>query len=512
MMSAIVKTTVSKLKAVRRHMMPIFFGGLATFLPAMNVTAVDLTLDQAIEMALNKTARGDIIDGKLEVAEQNYHAKRINFYLPEISINGSLPSYAVDESFRFFGGSTQKQLYKTRELNFRSFVELNQSLITGGELTITANLTKNDDRYPDTRRLDMIGNPISLGSFINENSKQGFFNFNLTQPLFRPSTARNELNNKRDDMDIAHIDRILEHAALKKEVTQSYISLIQAEVKSNMFDDKLESARLQAQIDTAKFKDSILSQEELLQSTSALLDAELESFEFETTQSDQKREMTLLLDLDASETFELSEPNVTGHLTEAERQQMLTNWENSIDLIKARKEFEKAERNASFAAAGHGIQGDLNASYSLGRGDITTDYSDFSENDNIKTTGWTVALNVRVPVWDGGAGGAAVKAAWFEADQAKLEYQRAEKKAQAEIVNLLNALDVSYRRLDIIQRQIGLADYRLNIAEERYNNGEISKLTYLESRIFYLETKDKYLEELKLYLVNNIDLESKFSG
>jgi outer membrane protein TolC len=391
-------------------------------------------------------------------------------------------------------------------------VELNQSLITGGDLTITANLTKNDDRYPDTRRLDNSGNPIPLETFINETSQQGFFNFNLTQPLFRPSTARNELNDKRDDMEIARIEKVLEQAGLKKEVTQAYISLLQSEVNSKVQADKLESAQLQAQIDSAKFKDSILSQEELLESTSATLDAELESFEFQTTLNDQKRELTLLLDADATETFTLAEPQIVGHLSEQQRQQMLNNWQNSIDLVKASKEFEKAERNASFAAAGHGIQGDLNASYSLGRGDIETEYLDFSAKDDIKTTGWTVALNFRVPVWDGGAGGAAVKASWFAADQAKLEYQRAEKQAQAEIVNLLNALDVSYRRLDIMQKQIGLADNRLKIAEQRFENGEISKLTYLASRIFYLETKDKYLEELKLYLVNKVDLESKFSG
>ena len=378
-MSAIVKANSSISRFGRQLLLPIFFTGVAGFMPVVSGLAVELTLEQAIASALNKTARGGIIEGKLEVAEQNYHAKRINFYVPEISINGSLPSYAVDESFRFFGGSTQKQLYKTRELNFRSFIELNQSLITGGDLRITANLTKNDDRYPDTRRFDTSGMPIPLGSFINENSRQGFFNFNLTQPLFRPSSARNELHDKKNDMEIAQVEKVLEQAALKKEVTNAYLSLLQAAVKQKMYSDKLESARIQAQTDTAKFKDSILSQEELLQSTSNLLDAELESFEFETEWNGQKREMNLLLDTDADESFNLAEPQISGHPDDRQRELMLANWENSIDLIKARKEFEKAERNASFAASGHGIQGDLNASYSLGRGDVTTGYSDYSD-------------------------------------------------------------------------------------------------------------------------------------
>jgi outer membrane protein TolC len=475
-------------------------------------SAIELTLDQAVEMAISKTARGEMIDGKYDVAQQNYNAKRINFYVPEISINGSIPGYAVDESFRFFGGATQKQLYKTRELNFSSFVELKQSLMTGGDLTITANLTSNKDRYPDTRGFDFSGNPLSSGLFVEENRKQGFFNFSLAQPLFRPSQAKYDLKNRRDEMDIARMNRISELAALRKETTQSFLSLLQAELKDSVYIDRLESSRLKANIDSSKFSDGILSEEGLLESTSLLLDAELGRFEFETQKRDQQREMALLLDLDAQEVFKLAEPEISAPLTESEKQNILANWESSIDIIRARKEFEKAERAAAYAAAGHGIQGDLNASYSMGRGDIETEYTDETLSDDIKTTGWTVALNVRLPVWDGGAGSAAVKAAWFAADQSKLEYQRAEKKARVDIVNLLNQLDVSARRLDIMKKQIGLAENRLNIADQRYRSGEISKLTYLESRIFYLDAKDKYLEELKLYLVTKIDLDSKFSG
>ncbi len=509
-MSAIDKRVFS---FSRRHLMPFFFGGtsLACLLSVPSF-GVELTLEKAIEHALNKTARGDIIEGKLEVAKQNFDAKRINFYVPEISINGSIPAYAVDESYRFFGGSAQKQLYKTKEMNFSSFVELNQSLITGGDLKITANLTKNKDSYPDTRRFDFSNNPVASGTIVDEDLKQGFFNFSLTQPLFRPSEAKYELNNRRDEMDIARMNKISDEAVLKKEVTQAYLSLLQAEVKGNVFSDKLEFSQVKANIDSSKFSDGIMSEEDLLESTSLLLDAELERFEFETKMRDQKREMALLLDLDAEEEFKLTEPQEIEQFDETQKQQMLSNWENSIDIIKAEKEFKKAERSASFAASGFGIKGDLTAGYSLGRGDIETQYTDDTIKDDIKTTGWTVALNLRVPVWDGGAGGAEVKAAWFAADQAKLEYQRAEKKARADIVNLINQLDVSYRRLDIMQKQIGLADNRLKIAEQRYHNGEISKLTYLESRVFYLETKDKYLEELKLFLVTKIDLASKFSG
>ncbi len=501
------------LKPYMRHrLMPIFFALVFSICLAPQNWSRQITLEQAVEMAVSNTPRGSIIRGRLEVAEQNYKAKRINFYVPEISINGSLPSYAVDESFRFFGGSSQKELYKTKELSFRSFVELNQSLITGGDLRITANLTDNNDQYPDTRRLDFSNDTIPAGTFVTEKSRRGFFDFRLTQPLFRPSSAKHDLDVRKANKEIAGYTRIQEQAGLVKEVTTAYLDLLEAELNSSIYADKLESAKIKAAIDSSKFIDGVVSEEELLTSTSALLDAELEQFEFQTEWRDQQRELAMLLDMDVQKDLELTEPSIAEHLTESEKEQMAANWENSTDIRKAKVELRKAEKIASFSASAFGIQGDLTAGYSLGRGKIETEYTDSQIDDDINTTGWTIGLNVRLPVFDGGAGSAAVKAAWFEADQSRLEYQRTEKQARARIVNLINQLDISFRRLEIISKQIGLADNRLKIADQRHKDGQISKLTYLVNRIFYLETKDRYLQEMKSYLLNKIDIRSKFPG
>ncbi len=456
------------LKPHRRHqLMPIFFTLVFSAALAPQILSRQLTLEQAIEIAVNKTPRGYIIRGRSEVAEQNYRAKKINFYVPEISINGSLPAYSVDESYRFFGGSSQKELYKTKELSFRTFVELKQSLITGGALTITANLTDNDDQYPDTRRLDISDNPVSGDAFVTEKSRRAFFDFRLTQPLFRPSSAKHDLDVRKADKEIAAFARIQEQAGLERDVTTAYLDLLQAKLKASIYADKLESARLKAGIDSSKFSDGVVSEEELLTSTSAMLDAELERFEFQTAWRDQKRELALLLDMDDQEALELTEPPISDHLTATEKQQMESSWQSSTDILKARIELKRAEKIASFSAAAFGIQGDITAGYSLGRGKVETEYSDSQIDDDINTTGWTVGLNVRVPVFDGGASSAKVKAAWFEADQSRLEYQRTEKQVRAQIVNLINQLDISYRRLDIISKQIGLADNRLKIAEKR---------------------------------------------
>lgn len=477
-----------------------------------HASARALTLDQALDIALKQTMRGEMIEGNLEVAEQLYSARRINMYLPEISINGSLPSYQKAQAFQPYRNPLDRQPFRTRNLDFNSFVELKQTLFTGGTITATADLVSEDKRYPDTRY-----EPLS-GLFVDQYSKQGSFSFSLQQPLFRPSSVKNELNNRKDDLEIARVTRLEQTAALRKEVTEAYMGVIQQTLEAQMAAEKLEKARLQESIDSAKLSDGVLSEEDFLLSSSSKLDAELESRAAETQLGETKRELATLLDLDVTEPLELTEPEATAHLDQATTQALIAQWENATPITKAAHEYAKAKREADYAAAGHGLTGDLATSYAFGNQKIKTDRivddNGFggSTEENVSTDSWTVALQFKLPLWDGGAGSAAVRASRYQAEQANYEFTRAQRSARATIVNLINKLDVSYQRLDIIRKQIGLAEERLEIAKGRFDDGRISQLTLLESEIFLRETKDRYLEELKQYLLNRIELESQYTS
>ena len=475
---------------------------VAVLLPLARLQAREITLNQALDMALNHSSRGDIIKGRLEVAEQNYQAKKINFYLPEISLNGSLPSYNEDESYRFFGGASEKSLFKTRTLGLDSYIGLKQSLVTGGDLQIRANLTASDERYPNT----------STGAFVYEDNRQGYFDFSYAQPLLKPSQSKYDLNNRRDDRELAKMTKIEDEAALKKEVTEAYVGLLRARLALDVAENNAKKAVLQYDIDSSKFADGIIAEEDFLESASGKLDAQLEQFEAETAVDEKRRELALLLDISVTEPIETVEPEVKNHPDSSQRTEYESEWEESVAISKAQYQLDKSERAADYAAGSHGLTGDLALEYSFGRGRINRDIEDLNFKENINTNSWGISLNLTYPIWDGGASSASVKAARFEADQARLEYQKAKQTAQADIANLVNRLNVSYRRLDIVRKQIELAENRLRIADSRLKDGQISELTWIENKVFYLETRDKYLEELTNYLTSRIELEGKFIG
>lgn len=466
--------------------------------------AKEITLQEALDIAVNCTARGSMIRGNQEVGEQNYYARRINFYLPEISINGSVPSLDFSKNYDTYG--QQKGLFERRTIDYTSFIELKQSLITGGDFSIKGNLLKQNQKYPDFR------SPFSSDSLNTDLTKRGFFEFDFTQPILKPSQGKYDLHTSQDDMELARIARVEDETTLRKEVATAFIETIKLSGLAEISSNKLEKTTLQVEIDSAKLGDGVISEETFLTSVASKLDAELSSFEVKTQTEESKRELAILLDADVTQDIVAIEPLAVDTVASSTKKNLMSNWEQSLAIKRAEHVYNKAKRSADFAAGGHGLTGDLSVNYSFGRGTVETERIDAMFSEDIKTNGWGLRLNFRYPVWDGGSGAAAVKASRYQAEQARLEFERAKKTARASLINLLNSLDVSFRRLEILRKQVELAKNRLDIAEGRMNDGQISKITYLDARIFWLETRDKYLQELTTYLTNKISLEGAFAS
>jgi outer membrane protein TolC len=466
-----------------------------------NTVAAELTYDDAITIAVNRSSRGAILRGDLEVAEKGYFARRVRFYVPEISLDASTPAYSSRTSWDRYG--RQRQLTENSSLDFNSKIVMNQSLVTGGDLSIGVDLTRNEYTYPKS---DDDWNII--GSW-EETTRKSDFSFELTQPVLKPSQSRNELHNYRDDLEVARVVFIQEQAALKKEVAEAYFGVLQLTVQTDMASHKLRSGQLTAEVDSIKFSDGVCSEEDWIESASARLDAELEQFDTENQLKENSRLLAALLDMDATEPIQTAWPVITQHLTEEEKHRLIDSHAESLPVIKARYEYDSRKRAADFASGSHGINGDLVAKYAVGRGTVT---GGEPPDDDIKTNSWEIMLNLSYPIFDGGASSAAVQAEKLSAEKSRLEYERVEKAARAEILNLINRLDVGYRKLGVLQKQIGLAENRLGIARFRFDDGQITEVEFLGSAVFHLEVRDKYLEGLKQYLLDRIDLEAKYSS
>lgn len=477
----------------------IIFFILLLLMSFSTVHSIELTLSDALKSACEKSSRAEIINGDLEVAEQYYNAEKINFYLPEISLNGNLPIYNVMESFGNIYGQSQKSLNKRTTLNYNANIDLRQSLITGGELLIKSQLVNNKSDLPQTNNLGVLED-------VTQRTKQGVFDFSFTQPLLKPSEPKNNLRDKKDDLEIARLTQAEEITTLKDEVIEAYFGVILAQLEYTISNRKAESAKEKAGIDSIKYKDGIFSEEAWLESASANLDAELNQFDAENNRIEKNRDLTMVLDIDVDEEIKTSTPALTGKISENQKKAAINSWAISVPVVKAQYNFSKIDRQAEFAAASHGLTGTFNANYTIGRGEFKS--QDFKEDNN--TDSWGMSVNFSLPLWDGGSAGAAVKAARLNSKKSELELERIKKSERAIIVNLVNKIDISYQKISVLNKQIELAKNKLSIAEFRHDDGQISILEILDSKVYYLEAQKKYMEELKDYFKNINKLEGKY--
>ena len=363
-------------------------------------------------------------------------------------------------------------------------------------------MVKNDWDYPNR-----------VGLINNEKRNAGTFTFTFTQPLLKPSDAKHELANSSDDLKIARLEKVLETASLKKEVVEAFFGVLRSEISIKKSEDQLKSAQLKIAIDSMKLIDGLIAEEDWLETNSELLDAELSNYEALGEKSEKVRNLNVLLDSDVSNVFSLERPEINNHPDDSEIEQYINRWQDCIEIKKENTKFDKADRAADYASSSHGLTADISANYGLERGDVEIFDTRFgTSTSDLETDSWGVSLNFTFPLWDGGASGASVKAARLAADQARLEFEKAQKSSRSEIVSLTIKLSVSYRKLSILQKKIETAKRKLDIAQSRLDDGQISMLTFLENHVTYLEEKDKYLEEMMNYFLTRFDLEGMYTS
>ncbi|MFH2048086.1 MAG: TolC family protein, partial [bacterium] len=430
-----------------------------------SIPAQEISYEDALDIALNRSSRGEIIRGNLEVAEKNYFAKRVSFWVPEISIRGSVPAYESNEDYTYLPGTDQKVLGKRTTVDWDSYINLDQNLISGGKLTFQAFLRSNNWEYPQQ------------GVIIDEQRRLGSFNLTLDQPILKPSDPKNELNNKKDDYEIARITKQEETASLMGELTEAYFGVLQMTLHKQIASEKLESAKLKTGIDSIKFLEEVISEEDWLISSSERLDAELEQFDIENNLTTKRRDLAMILDLEINENLVLSPPKNIEELTPEKSRLYLASADNSNTVKKAEHEYKKAQRSSRYEASSKGLTGTLTANYSKESGRVEITLQD-RRDLNLNTYG--IKLEFNYPLWDGGASGASVQAAQLQAEQSRIEYEKALKSSRSEIESLINSVNISSKKLKVLKQQIDLAKNRRDIADFRFKDGQISKITYFE--------------------------------
>jgi len=487
---------------------------LALSCTSICVTAETMSLKAALDRLLNQTTRGRIIAGERQVAEDKFNAERIGYYIPEISFNTTLPSYRQSQEYGNYFGFTDPILFKRNAISSTGNLQLKHKIITGGDLTFQAAYDIRDDEYPTSvvNQVPVAGNPDSTISVAGigvatDRRRLGNFSLQFSQPIFRSSDSRSAYREARDNLSRADVKWRADQADLKKEGITAYFDLLLADLDRQVAESQSQLADFNAKWDSVKFSDSVITEEAWIESKSDRLEKRLTMFDAEANLEEKKNEFNHLMDFPSDQEQELLPPSSPTQPDAATAQNLLNSVEHSSEAELARIGMEMAERNLNKTRSMMGLNGTLNATYSIGRGNVKRSQPQEEYEDQINTDDWRVSIDFSYPIWDGGASGANLHSQELAYESARLEYLAAERSSRNKMEILLKRIEINDAKMKLLDQELELAERKLQDAEERHEIGMISDGTLLENRVYYLEARKNRLATMKDYYLDLTELE-----
>lgn len=475
------------------------------------LAAEEYTLDQTLERLLGASTRGQIIKGQFEVSRAKFNAEKIGYYLPEISLNSTLPSISEAERNTWIGPIDDPIFAKTRNSTRNTSVQMSQKVITGGDISISGNYRWNERKTPTGF---FYGDSTYVVPSLNRIEGNNL-RLNFSQPIFNTSNTRAAYTSARDNLKQAEVQWRVDQADLKKEGVTAYVDLLIADLDKQIAEKNSQQATIKAHWDSLMFDDGVKTEEEWVESKSDRLEKRLAMFDTEAAYEEKLNDFKHLLDLPSDQAVTLSTPETPEMPTANKMQWLKANAEYSSETELARMKMMIAERTLKETRSSGGLNGQLNLSYEWGdeesyfHKELQVDTARFvyETNSNNPTTDWQVSLEFSYPLWDGGASKANVRSSELAYESARLEYQAAERNAKNKMEIAIKRMEINYSKLQLLEDELELADKKLSDAKDKFEEGLISESDLLENEVYYLEAGKSRLTTLKDYYHDLIELE-----
>jgi outer membrane protein TolC len=433
-----------------------------------------------------------------EAAENNYRSKRLGFYLPRLSFDFTVPAYSRDESTDDIPTGDTLNPY-TRALvlrettNLTGGLSLSQAVLTGGQLSVSGQLWQE-------RRL------LNLGPDFR--SRWGGLQVQFSQPLFKPSQERGDLRRSQFELSRADIEFGQARWNSLISVTRAYADWLAAIRGEELAALSAEKSRFEANAAQAKYESGTLKESDLIQRQSDRFDAEIAYLDAAAARKDAEVRLAALIDWPAGDSLLPADSlldlgNVLGHRPAA------PSGSDSLAAVEtARLELESRKFALAEQKSQGGIDGTLNANWSTQQEDETS--LDTDRKTTFNTGRWGVNLEVSVPIWDGGAQGAAVQSAQLAVEEAEANYKKARREAENALVSARRKFETLERKLDLKRQEVAIARQGEEHARSKYADGLLSDADHLQAKITAAQAAKDYLETKRDYIVAYLDLQNLF--
>lgn len=287
--------------------------------------------------------------------------------------------------------------------------------------------------------------------------------FNVTQPILQPSFFPSRQLGK-DAVQQGEQQYDFTVRAILFGVAQAYYDVLRVQAQIavaretlQLTTDQLRQARVRVRVGEVTETDALRAEVEVAQAEQTLT----------TTQYNRRLATTILArSIGVKELVQVVEPTPPQYPTENYEQLLDKAYQQRQDLRAREFAVNMARQRKNLVLARYAPQ--IDTQWRFDRRDTET----FAERDKF----WTLFLNFRVPLFDGGARELDLMEQEENLGQTQLQVEQLRKDISVEVQEALVALETSSVTLETLKKQVALAQRNYEITSKQYGVGEATSL------------------------------------
>lgn len=483
-----------------------YFGQSLAQSTTTDTTAKTLTLQDAIDYALQRSFNVKSLGLSLESARQNLLARKGGF---KTNAQLRLDSPNLTEQLLAVEVANGLPSYSTRGMTrFAGTLDINQPLPTNGVFTLSTQLYQqnistiiaSDDSELKRREFyTSIGLRLNQPLFTINTLKLGFEEANLNYERASGQIRRTELEViyevTRVFYDLHRATRELEIAREDMQQQEEAYNLASKKFSAGLIP---EVEALQTEVDLAQSRNRVFTSQsalrrhdDIFKQTIGMPLSENIAVQTQVEFKPFAIDLTKAVEFGLANRSEIREQAIERRLQEIE-----------LSRTDARSEF-KAELSAYYDLSG---VSDAALPYSTNTRELfRSSWEDLQ--DRPKNRG--VLFSVSMPLWDSGVNGAEVAAARARLDQAVLNLENERTTVEREIKDVVARVREAESRLEVLEKSQRLAERGYEISLARFDNGDITAQELALDRSRLTQARGAFLDAYIDYQIAVADLKRK---
>ncbi|MBW7995711.1 MAG: TolC family protein [Candidatus Glassbacteria bacterium] len=475
----------------------------ATAQLAAQLEPVDLTVDDAIELALERGYRARVERLNLIRAEQLVKASKGRFRT-QITMQLNAPDF--QESVQPFRIPNEVPYYNTTgRLRWQSRLTITQPLPTDGRISLNSNLYQTRESV--------------FRDQLNTTDKDKRFytslRLELRQPLFVPNTLKLGLERANLQHELAQRDFTRTELDVVYQVTESFFNLYRTKRELEIAREEVEQQQESYNLAQRKFEAGLIPEVDALQMEVDLAQSRNNMLSAEGSLSQQEDLFKLTVGLPLEERVDVT--------TELRIRRFEVDQRQAVEHgLAYRSEIREREINRRLAEitleqtdAQSAISGVISAYYDLtGVSDPLLDYGSSvsrlfrSSIEDLKQRPKNrgVTFTLSLPIWDSGVNRAEVAEARATLQVTGLSEEEERRRVTREIRAVITRLKETLGRLDVLRQSEEVALRGYEISQARFVNGDITSQDLALNRVRLTNARQNYLSAFIAYQLAVADL------